>query len=108
MGNLLYLIAMILVIGWAIGYFAYGAGGIIHLLLFIAVVMVFLSSSVARLRICFPCSTFVALADNSIWIVCCAGSPRWSVFSLMLRDWANTMQGDKYRMWPPHWGLIGQ
>ncbi|HEY4289539.1 MAG TPA: lmo0937 family membrane protein [Puia sp.] len=42
MGNLLYLIAVILVIAWAIGYFAYGAGGIIHTLLVIAIIVVLL------------------------------------------------------------------
>lgn len=40
MGNLLYLIAVILVIFWAIGFFAYSAGGIIHILLVIAVIAV--------------------------------------------------------------------
>lgn len=42
MGNLLYLIAVILVIAWAIGYFGYAAGGIIHLLLVIAVIAILL------------------------------------------------------------------
>jgi hypothetical protein len=42
MGNLLYLIAVILVIAWAIGYFAYDAGGIIHALLVIAIIVVLL------------------------------------------------------------------
>jgi len=42
MGNLLYLIAVILVIAWAIGYFGYQAGGLIHLLLVIAVIAVVL------------------------------------------------------------------
>ena len=42
MGNLLYLIAVILVIAWAIGYFGYGAGGIIHTLLVIAIIVVLL------------------------------------------------------------------
>jgi hypothetical protein len=42
MGNLLYAIAVILVIIWAIGFFGYAAGGIIHLLLVIAIVMVLL------------------------------------------------------------------
>jgi hypothetical protein len=42
MGNLLYLIAVILVIIWAIGFFGYAAGGIIHILLVIAIVMVLL------------------------------------------------------------------
>ena len=40
MGNLLYIIAVILVIGWAIGFFAYSAGGIIHVLLIIAIIAI--------------------------------------------------------------------
>jgi len=40
MGNLLYLIAIVLVIAWAIGFFAYSIGGIIHLLLVIAVISI--------------------------------------------------------------------
>jgi hypothetical protein len=40
MKNLLYLIAVILIIGWAIGFLAYGAGGLIHLLLVIALIAV--------------------------------------------------------------------
>lgn len=40
MGNLLYLIAVILVIAWLIGFIGYSAGGIIHLLLVIAVIAV--------------------------------------------------------------------
>jgi hypothetical protein len=42
MGNILYLIACILIISWAIGFFAFGAGVLIHLLLFIAVVAILL------------------------------------------------------------------
>jgi hypothetical protein len=42
MGNLLYIIAVILVIGWAIGFLAYGVGGIIHLLLVIALIAILL------------------------------------------------------------------
>ena len=42
MGNLLYLIAVILVIFWAIGFFAYSAGYVIHILLIIAVVAILL------------------------------------------------------------------
>lgn len=42
MGNLLYILAVILVIFWAIGFFAYSAGSIIHILLVIAVVVVLL------------------------------------------------------------------
>ena len=39
MGNLLYIIAVVLVVIWAIGFFGYAAGGIIHILLVIAVVV---------------------------------------------------------------------
>ncbi len=42
MGNLLYLIAVVLVIAWAVGFFAYSAGGIIHILLVIAVIAILL------------------------------------------------------------------
>jgi hypothetical protein len=38
MRSLLYIVAVILIIGWAIGVFAYSAGGIIHILLVIAVI----------------------------------------------------------------------
>lgn len=42
MGNLLYLVAVILIVAWAIGYFGYHAGGIIHILLVIAVIAILL------------------------------------------------------------------
>lgn len=42
MSNLLYTIAVILIIFWAIGFFAYSAGSIIHILLVIAVIAVLL------------------------------------------------------------------
>ncbi|MEI2747494.1 MAG: lmo0937 family membrane protein [Ferruginibacter sp.] len=42
MGNLLYIIAVILIIGWAIGFIGYQAGGLIHLLLVIAIIAVLL------------------------------------------------------------------
>jgi hypothetical protein len=42
MGNLLYIIAVILLIAWAIGFFAYSATGIIHVLLVIAIIAVLL------------------------------------------------------------------
>lgn len=38
MRSLLYLIAVILVIGWLVGFFAYSVGGLIHILLVIAVI----------------------------------------------------------------------
>jgi len=42
MGNLLYIIAVILIIGWAVGFIGYGTGGIIHVLLVIAVIAIIL------------------------------------------------------------------
>ncbi|MBK6400116.1 MAG: lmo0937 family membrane protein [Bacteroidetes bacterium] len=42
MNNLLYTIAVILIIVWALGYFAFSAGGIIHVLLVIALIAVIL------------------------------------------------------------------
>jgi hypothetical protein len=42
MSNLLYIIAVILVIFWAIGFFAYSVGSIIHLLLVIALISIVL------------------------------------------------------------------
>ena len=42
MGNLLYVIAVVLLIAWAIGFFAFSVGGIIHILLVIALVAVIL------------------------------------------------------------------
>ncbi|MDD5184726.1 MAG: lmo0937 family membrane protein, partial [Paludibacter sp.] len=40
MSNLLYFIAVILIILWAIGFFAYSVGGIIHILLIIAIIAI--------------------------------------------------------------------
>lgn len=40
MSNLLYVLAFILIIGWAFGFFAYSAGGIIHVLLVIAIIAI--------------------------------------------------------------------
>ncbi|MBL7912739.1 MAG: lmo0937 family membrane protein [Bacteroidia bacterium] len=42
MSNLLYILAVILVISWAIGFFAYSAGSLIHILLVIALIAVIL------------------------------------------------------------------
>ena len=39
MGNLLYTIAVILLVIWAIGFLGFHAGGIIHLVLVIAVIV---------------------------------------------------------------------
>jgi Family of unknown function (DUF5670) len=43
MGNVLYVVAVILIIGWALGFFAFHAGGIIHVLLVIAVIAIVLN-----------------------------------------------------------------
>lgn len=42
MGGLLYLIAIVLVIGWLLGFFVFNAGSIIHILLVIAVIAILL------------------------------------------------------------------
>lgn len=42
MGGLLYIVAVILVIAWLVGFVGYNAGGLIHLLLVLAVVAVLL------------------------------------------------------------------
>jgi hypothetical protein len=40
--GMLYLIAVILIIGWAIGFFAFSAGYLIHVLLILAIVAILL------------------------------------------------------------------
>ena len=42
MNKLLYVIAVILIIGWILGFFVYSAGGLIHILLVIAVIAIVL------------------------------------------------------------------
>jgi hypothetical protein len=42
MSSLLYAIAVIFVIAWALGFFVYSAGSVIHILLVIAVVAILL------------------------------------------------------------------
>lgn len=42
MGNLLYVIAVVLIILWALGFLVYNTGGIIHVLLVIAVIAIIL------------------------------------------------------------------
>lgn len=42
MGNLLYIVAVLLIIGWAVGFLAFNAGGLIHILLVIAIIVVLL------------------------------------------------------------------
>jgi tryptophan-rich sensory protein len=41
-GSLLYLVAIVLVIAWAIGFLGYQAGSIIHILLVIAIIAILL------------------------------------------------------------------
>jgi hypothetical protein len=42
MSSLLYIIAVILIIGWVLGFFAFHAGSIIHILLVLAVIAILL------------------------------------------------------------------
>ena len=42
MRGLLYLIAVVLIIIWALGFFAFNVGGLIHILLVIAIVAILL------------------------------------------------------------------
>jgi hypothetical protein len=42
MGNLLYFIAVILVVLWLVGFVGYSAGGLIHILLVIAIIVILL------------------------------------------------------------------
>ena len=42
MNSLLYIIAVILIVGWAIGFFVAAAGSLIHVLLVIAVIAIIL------------------------------------------------------------------
>ena len=43
MGNLLYIVAIIFVIGWLIGVIGFHAGGAFHLLLVIAIIAILLN-----------------------------------------------------------------
>jgi uncharacterized membrane protein len=43
MRSLLYLIAVIVIIGWIFGFFVYSAGAVIHLLLVIAAIAILLA-----------------------------------------------------------------
>lgn len=40
MNSLLYVIAVILIIGWILGFFVYSAGGLIHALLVLAIIAI--------------------------------------------------------------------
>lgn len=43
MRSILYIIAVILVIGWLLGFFVYSATGLIHILLVLAVISILLA-----------------------------------------------------------------
>ena len=43
MGNILYIIAVILVIGWLVGFVGYNATGLIHILLVLAIITVLIN-----------------------------------------------------------------
>ena len=40
MGNLLYVVAVVLIVAWAVGFLGFHAGGLIHILLVIAIIAV--------------------------------------------------------------------
>ncbi|MFO7258071.1 MAG: lmo0937 family membrane protein [Bacteroidota bacterium] len=40
MGSILYIVAVVLVIAWLIGFLGYSAGGLIHILLVLAVISI--------------------------------------------------------------------
>jgi hypothetical protein len=40
MSDILYILAVILIIGWILGYFVFSVGGLIHILLVVAVIAV--------------------------------------------------------------------
>jgi hypothetical protein len=42
MNSLLYLVAIILIIGWVLGFFVFHAGSLIHILIVIAVIAIIL------------------------------------------------------------------
>ena len=42
MTSILYLLAVILIIGWLLGFFVFHAGGLIHILLVIAIIAIIL------------------------------------------------------------------
>lgn len=42
MGNILYIFAVILIIAWAVGFIGFQVGGIVHILLIIAIIAILL------------------------------------------------------------------
>jgi hypothetical protein len=51
MRSLLYLIAIVMVIGWLVGFIGYSLGGLIHILLVIAILSVLLDVIRGRRRV---------------------------------------------------------
>ncbi|MEJ7830688.1 MAG: lmo0937 family membrane protein [Segetibacter sp.] len=43
MRSILYIVAVVLIIGWLLGFFVYSASGLIHILLVIAVIAILLA-----------------------------------------------------------------
>ena len=48
MGNLLWLIIVILIIGWLLGFFAFNVGNLIHVLLVIALILIVVRLATGR------------------------------------------------------------
>jgi hypothetical protein len=42
MSDILYILAVILIIGWILGYFVFSVGGLIHILLVVAIIAIIL------------------------------------------------------------------
>jgi hypothetical protein len=43
MRSILYIVAVVLIIGWLLGFFVYSASGLIHVLLVIAIIAIILA-----------------------------------------------------------------
>jgi hypothetical protein len=43
MTSILYIVAVLLIIGWAVGFIGFAAGGLIHILLVIAIIVILLN-----------------------------------------------------------------
>ena len=40
MSSILYIVAVVLIIGWILGFFVFSAGGVIHILLVLAIIAI--------------------------------------------------------------------
>ena len=69
MGNILYIIAVILIIGWLLGVFVYSATGLIHALLVIALIaLAYLEEDGLLLAIALLAAVIVlAVASTAVW-----------------------------------------